>query len=215
MWMKAAQVGMSMISAIGKHKQAKADAKAARAMQAYRNKMTNIANGINQNAITQNTTLAIQQSAKRAVHMRRDALQTAGATEASAAASGTKGNSVNATLLDVHRNAGLLEKQRADDLEGFFLQQTQQRLSSALSAAQNQDLTHIPKPKLSSYLMDAAISQSDNIAGLGKGIGKWASSLRTAQPTTLANAGLSQVGGSTSAGSFGFPSKLRTQSLLI
>lgn len=142
----------------------KAQWKAQTAIKAYRNKMTNIANAINQNAITQNTTLAIQQSARQAVHMRRDELSTLGSTAVAAAAAGVRGRSVNATLMDVQRQAGLLEKQRTDDLEQYFLQTRQQRLGSALSAVQNQDLSYLPKPKFGQYLMRAAVNSANQAA---------------------------------------------------
>ena len=155
MWM-AAYAGLQAFSSIAAYSADKAKAKAQRKIQDYRNKMTDIANAINQNAITTNTTLAIQQSAKQAVHMRRDELTTLGSTAVAAAAAGVRGNSVNQTLINVQRNAGLLEKQRSDDLQNYFLQEKQQRLSSSLSAVQNQDLSYIPKPSLSSYLLNAA-----------------------------------------------------------
>ena len=167
MWFAVA-AGAQALGAIGSYRADKARAKAQKAMQEYRNKMTNIANAINQNAITQNTTLAIQQSAKQAVHMRRDELSTLGSTSVAAAAAGVRGRSVNSTLLNVQRQAGLSEKQRSDDLQQYFLQARQQRLSSSLSAVQNQDLSYIPKPSLGSYLLKAAgnISQTAISAGV-------------------------------------------------
>jgi len=143
---------------------------AQKAMQAYRNKMTNIANAMNQNSITQNTTLTIQQSAKRAVHMRRDELSALGSTVVAAGAAGVRGRSVDASILDVKRNAGMMEKQRADDLQQYFLQEKQQRRSSALSAVQNQDLSYLPKPSLGMYMFKALrnnVRQSGNMTGMG------------------------------------------------
>lgn len=142
----------------------KAQWKAQTAMKEYRNKMVNIANAINQNAITQNTTLTIQQSARQAVHMRKDELTTLGSTTVAAAAAGVRGKSVNAALVDVKRKAGLLEKQRTDDLEQYFLQARQQRLSSSLSAVQNQDLSYLPKPRFSTYLLRAGIQTAQQAA---------------------------------------------------
>lgn len=155
-----------MLMAFGSYRADKAQAKAQRAMQDYRNKMTNIANAINQNAITQNTTLQVQQSARQAVFMRRDELSVAGSTAVAAGAAGVRGRSVNATLVKVQQDAGLLEKQRADDLQNYFLQETQQRLSSSLSAVQNQDLSYIPKPRLSTYLLGAVAKNADKVAGM-------------------------------------------------
>ena len=167
MW---ATIGLSVAGAFMSHSADKANAKAQQRMQEYRNKMTNIANAINQNAITQNVTNTIQQSARQAVFMRKDELTSSGSTAVAAAAAGVRGRSVNATLLDVQRQAGLSEHQRATDLENFFLQAKQQRLSSSLSAVQNQDLSYIPKPRLSSYLLKSVASTPGSgqfFAGLG------------------------------------------------
>lgn len=145
----------------------KAQNKAQKKLQAYKNKMTNIANSINQNTITSNTTLAIQQSAKQAVFMRKDELSSLGASAVSAAAAGVRGKSVNASLIKVKQNAAGLEKQRADDLQGYFYQATNQRLSSSLSAVQNQDLSYLPKPKLAGYLLDFAVQQGNKAMAAG------------------------------------------------
>lgn len=165
MWFAIA-AGMQVAGALGQYAGDKANAKAQKRIQEYRNKMANISNAINQNAITTNTSLAIQQSARQAVYMRRDELSTMGSTAVAAAAAGVKGRSVNATLLDVQRNAGLAERNRARDMEEQFLQFDQQRLSSSLSAVMNQDLSYIPKPKLSSYLIKAATNIASQKAGM-------------------------------------------------
>lgn len=206
-WMMLAAQGLQ---AYGNYRSAKANAKAQRAMKEYRNKMVSIANAVNQNAITQNTTLQIQQSAKRAVFIKADAIRTEGSAEASAAAAGVKGNSVNATLLDIQRNSSLVEKQRADDLENFFLQQQQQRLNSTLSAQQNQDLSVIQRPNLSSHLFGAAIGAAkgggfDDIKMPNFNLFGGSSS------GTLQSAGLPTIGPQLRTG----PSRFQTQGLLI
>lgn len=165
-WMAAA-AGMQVLGAIGQYKADKANAKAARAIQEYKNKMLSISNALNQNAITTNTTLAIQQSARQAVYMRADELSTLGSTAVAAAAAGVRGRSVNQTLLAVQRNAGLQEAQRSTDLQQQFLQFDQQRLSSSLDAVNGQDLSYIPKPQLGSYLMKAATNIASSYAMKG------------------------------------------------
>ena len=155
MWFAAAMAGSSLLSSALGYSADKEQAEAAQKMQQYRNKMTNIANAINQNSITTNTTLAIQQSAKKAVYMRRDELSTLGSTAVAAAAAGVRGNSVNASIMNAKRNASLIEKQRSDDLEQTFTQMDQQRLSSTLSAVQNQDLSYIPTPSLGAAMLNA------------------------------------------------------------
>ena len=164
MWFAVA-AGLQVAGAMGQYSADKANAKAQKRIQEYRNKMANISNAINQDAITTNTTLAIQQSARQAVYMRRDELSTLGSTAVAAAAAGVRGRSVNATLVDVQRNAGFAESMRQRDLQEQFMQFDQQRLGSALSAVMNQDLSYIPKPSLGSYLMKAAT----NIVGMKLG----------------------------------------------
>lgn len=160
---------LRFLQSYGQYRADKAQARAQKRLKEYRNKMTNIADAINQNAITQNTTLAIQQSAKKAVHMRRDEISTLGSAAVAAAAAGVRGRSVNATLIDVQRQAGMLEKQRSDDLQQYFLQERQQRLSSSLSAVQNQDLSYIPTPRLGTYMLNAAIQTAQDTASAGGG----------------------------------------------
>lgn len=157
MWF-AISAGLQLAGALGSYSADKAQAKAAAAMQEYRNKMANISNAINQNVITTNTTMAMQASAKKAVYMRKEEVQAVGAATVSAAAAGVRGRSVNSTIMDIQRNAALVEKQRADDLQAQFLESDAQRMQSSLSAAMQQDYSYIPKPKLGSYLMSAAAS---------------------------------------------------------
>lgn len=154
MW-QAAFMGLSALSSFSGDR---AQAKAQKRIRAYRNKMANISNAINQNAITTNTTLTIQQSARQAALMRTEDIKVLGSNRVAAAAAGVKGNSVNATLIDAQKDRGMLEQMRREDLQTFFDQTTQQRLGSALSAVNNQDLSYIPKPRLSSYLLNAAAS---------------------------------------------------------
>lgn len=155
-----------MFMQYGKYRADKAQAKADRAMQEYKNKMVNIADAMNQNSITTNTTKTIQQSARQAVHLRRNEIGVLGSTASAAAAAGVRGRSVNATIIDAKRNAGFAEGARVRDLEGAQDQFTQQRIGSRLSAIQNQDLTHIPKPRFSTYMFSAVASNIDKVAGM-------------------------------------------------
>lgn len=164
MWM-ALSAGLQIAGAFSSYRADKAAAKAQRAMQAYKNKMLQIANAMNQNAITTNETLAIQQAARQAVFQRRDELSTLGSVAVSAGAAGVRGRSVNATLLDVQRNAGFQEKMRQTDLEQQFLQFRQERNNSNLSAVMGEDLSYIPKPSLGGYLLRAGTSIAGQMAG--------------------------------------------------
>lgn len=163
---------LNVLSASGQYRADKRRYKAQKALQDYNNKMTRIADAMNQNAITTNTTLAIQQSARTAVNLRREELTRMGASTVAAAAAGVRGRSVNNTLLNIQRGAGLKEKARQTDLEQQFLQFTQQRRGSALSAVQNQDLSYISKPSFATYML-GAVKQSvdDGIKAFTGGFG--------------------------------------------
>ena len=143
------------IAAYGTFSASKAKADAQRAVQKFNNKMVNIANAMNQNVISTNTTLNIQQSARKAVALDRNELTAVGAATVSAAAAGVRGNSVDSTIDNVQRGAGLLEHQRELDLEQQFDQQFNQRLNSSFSARQNQDTSYIAKPSLASAMFGA------------------------------------------------------------
>lgn len=176
MMMQMMQLGMSAAAGYMNYQDEKAQYKAQKQMQDYRNKMTNLANAINQNAITTNTTLAIQQSAINAGRMQTEALGIEGAVTASAAAAGVKGRSVNAIMLDAERRAGLKEKDRADQLQQFFLQTDQQRVSSSMSATMNQDLSYIPKPSLARSMiksMAGSPSSMQTIKDTGASAWNW------------------------------------------
>jgi hypothetical protein len=162
---------MSFLSTFANYKESSLRTKEANAMKDYRNKMTNISNAINQNAITTNTTLQIQQSARKAVHIRREGLSSLGASTVIAAAAGVRGNSVQSTLIDLQRNTSLVDAARSRDLDQFFAQAHQQRLGSSLSAVQNQDLTFIPKPNLGQMLFKDFMATAESIATGGMSSG--------------------------------------------
>ena len=159
--MAAAAVAQTALQFMQASKQAKYQKK----MQRYRNGMLNIANAMNQNSITTNTSLQIQQSAKQAVAVRKGELSTLGSASVAAAAAGVRGNSVNSTLVNLQRNAGLMEKQRKDDLDQYFLQTRQQRMQSTLSAVQGTDVSYIPKPSLGAYILKGGMRAYSDYQG--------------------------------------------------
>ena len=143
------------ISAYGSYAADKARTTAQKAVQKYQNTMVNIADAMNQNVITTNTTLNIKQSARKAIALDRNELTAVGAATVNAAAAGVRGNSVDNTVDSIQRGAGLLEHQRELDLEQQFSQQFNQRLNSAFSAKQNQDRSYIAKPSLAGAMFGA------------------------------------------------------------
>lgn len=160
-WMAAAMLGSSVMSYMGDA----ANAKAQKKIQAYKNKMLNIAAALSQNSVTTNEILSSAQSARQAIAIRRDEMSTLASTSVSAAAAGVRGKSVNLSLIDVQRNAGNAEKDRQRDLAQSYLQYDQQRQNISLQAVQGQDLSYIPTPKLGTYLLSAATNYMSSTGG--------------------------------------------------
>ncbi|MCY1708358.1 virion core protein, T7 gp14 family [Pannonibacter sp. SL95] len=132
---------------------AQREAKVRRQWQDYSNKMVRIADAQNQNAITTNQLLAKERSTVQSYDIQRSALVTKAQAEASAAAAGTSGNSVNAVLLEIDRNEAETQARRVRDLNTQLLQGEQQRSNSALQAVQSLDFSPIPMPKATTYAL--------------------------------------------------------------
>jgi hypothetical protein len=149
----AAQGGLSLLKNGLGFIAAQREAKAAKAWQAYRNKMVRLADGQNQNVITTNSNMARERSAEAAFAISRSKLTTEGSAAVAAAAMGVEGRSVDMVQFDIGRNAAYAQQQRLDDLnmemEGF----RNQRRQSAMQAIQNIDLSPIPKPNPASYML--------------------------------------------------------------
>lgn len=156
MWMFAAQAAMSALSAASQYKADKAQAKAQQAFQKYRNTMTRLSDGVNQNAITTNELLMREASAEQGVQIAQQGLFDTARVEVSAAAAGVKGRSVNQTMLDTNRDIAVRERQRQVSLDNAMLAVDQQRLNSSMSAEMQQDYSYIPKPKAATYFLKFA-----------------------------------------------------------
>ena len=162
-WMAAASAAQGLMN----YGADKASAKAAQAMQAYRNTMTRLADGVNQNAITTNEILSQQAFADQGIQLQRGAILTLARTQVTAAAAGVKGRSVNQAVFDVDRNAAMAERNRQISLNNANLAFDQQRLNSSLSSVMQQDNSFIPTPKLGSYLLKAAFQGGQAAFGGG------------------------------------------------
>ena len=159
-------LGASMLSGFMSYQADKAAAKAKRAWQAYSNTMIRLSDAQNQNAITTNEILNQQASTDQAIGIKESNILTTAQAEVSAAAAGVKGRSVDMVMLDINRNAAVAERQRETSLINANLSFDQQRRSSSLQAAMQQDYTYIPRPKLGSYLLSAAATST--LGGGGK-----------------------------------------------
>lgn len=199
-WMIAAQAAMGALSAADQYKKDKKAYEWNVKLQKYRNAMAFISDAQNQNAITTNTSLAIQTSALRAVSNQSEALRTRSTAIVNAAAAGVAGGSVAMAINDIDRQAATIEYNRREELQAQFLGFDQQRISSRMSAMMQQDYSYIPKPDKSSILMGA----------LGGGMKGWAMSgggggQNTGDPGGGGNYGLSRTGTDTTGyGGAGF-----------
>jgi hypothetical protein len=155
-WMVAAAAAGSLLGGAGASQQYKADLKAAEwniKYQKYRNAMAQVSNAQNQNAITTNTSLAIQWSANKAINLQAEGLAERSKAIVSAAAAGVGGGSVSATIADIDRAAANAEYGRREELNAQFLGFDQQRRSSSMAAAMQQDYSYIPLPDKSSITL--------------------------------------------------------------
>ena len=185
MWqMFAAQTALSFLGASQEAKAAKAQYKAQKAWQEYRNKMTSLSNAVSQNAISTNEILSNAAYARQAVQLKRTAMSTEGKAEASAAAAGVKGRSVNQVITNIQRNAAMQERERQIALESSWLAFDQQRLNSAMSSAMQQDYSYIAKPNTSSYFLKALGSSLGSAAGQDM-MGSWFGSSSSAVSTKV------------------------------
>lgn len=149
--------GLNFLSAGLNYQADKAKAKAQKKWQAYTNAMTNISNAMNQSAISQNESMAVEQSLMEAVNIQRGGILTEAKAEVQAAAAGVAGRSVNQTILDIQSNAAAKERARQINLENTLSGYAQQRTQSAFQAQLNQDYSFIAKPSASTALFGAAM----------------------------------------------------------
>lgn len=160
-WMAA----MMAAQAVSQYGADKATAKASKAYQAYKNAMARISDATTQNVITENQIATNQAYGDQSVGIKQQNLLSVAQSEVSAAAAGVKGRSVNQVQLDINRSAALAERQRQNDMTNSNLSFAGQRQQSAQSAANAQDYSYIPTPKLGSYLLNAASSYMQSKQG--------------------------------------------------
>lgn len=157
-WAIAASTGMNMLQGMMNYNADKAQAKAQRAWQKYSNKMVDLSNSVNQNAINTNELLAADSFAAQAVQLQTDTALTTAKAETIAAAAGVKGRSVDRTLHQIMNNSAQREAERQEAFRVSKLGFEQQRQQMAMSAAMQKDYSYIPKPKAASYLLGAAMN---------------------------------------------------------
>lgn len=150
------QGGSSLVQTIGSFIAASKKAASDRLWQEYNNKMTRLADAMNQNALTTNENMAVERSQLQEFQIRKSEMITEATAEVSAAATGTTGRSVNAVLKDISRNAANASARRQLDLRNQFLQIDNQRQASAMQAQTQIDHSVIPSPNPATYILGFA-----------------------------------------------------------
>lgn len=157
----------SLTSFITASKQAKQD----RLWQEYNNKMTKLQNAENQNIITTNDVMRQDRKHTQLMQIQKSETASLASAEASAAASGTIGNSVNMTLRAISQNASNARQaiERDDDLQD--VQTMNQRFQSAFGMEMQLDRRVISGPSTASLLLglgEAGIKASGLTTGSSK-----------------------------------------------
>lgn len=119
----------------------RATSKAKRAYQEYTNTMVNFSNAASQDAITMNEIMYNVASTDKAKTIQEGGMAAEASLEASAAAAGVAGNSVEVAKSHVEGNAALAEFTRQRDYKFAMFGFDTQRKSAALSAATSKDLS--------------------------------------------------------------------------
>lgn len=159
-WFQIGQNVINLVQTADEYSVAKAKAKAMKKQQEYNNKMARISDAVNQNAITSNVSMAIQQSARQSQQIQQQGGAMRSAITTSAGATGTVGNSVEQTKLSVRAQEATAEYTRQENLRGMFMQADQQRRTSTLAADMQQDYSPIQMPNATAYLFDHLTSTS-------------------------------------------------------
>lgn len=168
-WMLAASTAMNFLGAGMQLEADEAQYKANIKWQKYRNTMVHLSNAMNQNTITNNEIISNQAFADQALVIKKGSILGQARAEVAAAAAGVKGRSVNQTMFDIQRNAGIQEAQRQQSLKNSQLAFDQQRLNSAMSDKMQQDYTYFPKPNPAAYYLKAAESSFNSYMNMPSG----------------------------------------------
>lgn len=96
-------------------------------MRKFNNLMVRIQQGFAYNALTANANLARERAAEQKFLIQQSEYSTRASAENAAAATGTTGNSVQATLFDISHNAAIANQQVDQELSGTYLSLDHQR----------------------------------------------------------------------------------------
>lgn len=147
------QTALSGFKAVGSFITAAAEAKSARKWQAYNNAMTRLQNAQNQNNLTANEGMLIERTTREAYNIRVSEYKTKSSAIVAAAAVGTEGNSVDAVLTDIGRNAAKATSALITDTNYQVQGIRDQQRSSNLQMEMQLDQRSIPSPSIASSLL--------------------------------------------------------------
>lgn len=164
--------GLSLLKAGVSYSEAKSKAESDRLWQKYNNSMVNISAAISSNNVLTNEMFARDKSIQQGVAIRKSEFLTSASVEATAAASGTTGRSVNAVLFDVQRNAANADANRVNDWDKQEVGFGVQRQQIAQQAMLQQDNRTIRDPSLATTMLglagDGAKLYKDNKSEIDK-----------------------------------------------
>lgn len=153
--------GSALLKAGLSYSAASDKAKSDRQWQAYNNAMLNISGALAQNDITQNEVFAREKSIQQGVAIQKSEFLTEANAENSAAAAGTTGRSVNATLFDIQRNAANAKSNLENDAQNQEIAFQNMRQKVSQQVLTQTDVRTIPSPNPVTTML-----------GLGGDIGK-------------------------------------------
>jgi hypothetical protein len=151
-----AQLASGIADGVSSYFASKAQAKFMEQTQAFNNRIVNLSNANNQDALTEQSIQVRDASARDAVTIQMQRMEAHASAEVAAATAGVAGNSVNLTMMDISRNAARAEHLRRETLKSHYISNDQQRRNSQFGAFTSQDRSYIPKPSVASAALGIA-----------------------------------------------------------
>ncbi len=153
-WAMAASAGFSLLGSSQKNSTAADN----RALTEYQNRMRLLSNAANQNTLTQNENIAIQESVQESINIQKNSIRAQGMATVSAAAAGVTGISVGQALLDITRDSAEAEQTRQFNMYKDFANISAQRESSRQGVINSLDLRTHSGAGLGEIVFDAGKS---------------------------------------------------------
>lgn len=149
--------GSTILSGLLSFGSARKQAKAQKAYQRYKNKMTRLSAGMQQNALTTQTVIKEQELARDRLDVQSAGVQAIGGVEAAQAASGVTGRSARQTALAALRNIAAANANIDTQLFGLKRQEAAERLGIGMQAAVQTDYSYIAKPSFLGTMLQTGL----------------------------------------------------------